>query len=205
MRWVFSSIWLWWFVECMSSVCLYSFCMFCWPFKSLGYSCWEIRTYIGMRRWHGWRCKPLNSTKPLYFDKAVNYIVRSLMEEKFLLIYKCVWTTIAFALQLTMLSEGQMMRVKQFELFREDIRDLMNLTVGKMDNYLIVAWWWKNSEARFGLSWFDTSGTLRLASLNLLLMDQCECGTSKHPCSPKTQPLQNAPPEQWSTSWWFCT
>ena len=49
-----------------------------------------------------------------------------------------------------MLSEGQMMRVKQFELFREDIRDLMNLTVGKMDNYLIVAWWWKNSEARFG-------------------------------------------------------
>ena len=43
-----------------------------------------------------------------------------------------------------MLSEGQMMRVKQFELFREDIRDLMNLTVGKMDNYLIVAWWWKN-------------------------------------------------------------
>ena len=34
--------------------------------------------------------------------------------------------------------QGQMMRVKQFELFREDIRDLMNLTVGKMDNYLIV-------------------------------------------------------------------
>ena len=30
------------------------------------------------------------------------------------------------------------MRVKQFELFREDIRDLMELTVAKMDNYLIV-------------------------------------------------------------------
>lgn len=34
--------------------------------------------------------------------------------------------------------QGQTMRVKQFELFREDIRDLMNLTVAKMDNYLIV-------------------------------------------------------------------
>lgn len=33
---------------------------------------------------------------------------------------------------------GQTMRVKQFELFREDIRDLMNLTVAKMDNYLIA-------------------------------------------------------------------
>ena len=31
------------------------------------------------------------------------------------------------------------MRVKQFELFREDIRDLMELTVAKMDNYLIAA------------------------------------------------------------------
>ncbi|CAJ1415724.1 unnamed protein product [Effrenium voratum] len=34
--------------------------------------------------------------------------------------------------------QGQTMRVKQFELFREDIRDLMDLTVSKMDNYLIV-------------------------------------------------------------------
>ncbi|CAE7441653.1 unnamed protein product [Symbiodinium natans] len=34
--------------------------------------------------------------------------------------------------------QGQLMRVKQFELFREDIRDLMELTVAKMDNYLIV-------------------------------------------------------------------
>ena len=33
---------------------------------------------------------------------------------------------------------GQTMRVKQFELFREDIRDLMDLTVSKMDNYLIA-------------------------------------------------------------------
>ena len=33
---------------------------------------------------------------------------------------------------------GQTMRVKQFELFREDIRDLMELTTAKMDNYLIA-------------------------------------------------------------------
>ena len=32
------------------------------------------------------------------------------------------------------------MQVKQFELFREDIRDLMDLTVSKMDNYLIASW-----------------------------------------------------------------
>jgi hypothetical protein len=30
------------------------------------------------------------------------------------------------------------MRIKQFELYREDIRDLVELTVAKMDNYLIV-------------------------------------------------------------------
>ena len=31
------------------------------------------------------------------------------------------------------------MQVKQFELFREDIRDLMDLTVSKMDNYLVAS------------------------------------------------------------------
>jgi len=34
--------------------------------------------------------------------------------------------------------QGQDMRIKQFELYREDIRDLVELTVAKMDNYLIV-------------------------------------------------------------------
>eukprot|EP00411_Alexandrium_monilatum_P094925 CAMPEP_0175759874 /NCGR_PEP_ID=MMETSP0097-20121207/65801_1 /TAXON_ID=311494 /ORGANISM="Alexandrium monilatum, Strain CCMP3105" /LENGTH=80 /DNA_ID=CAMNT_0017069295 /DNA_START=57 /DNA_END=296 /DNA_ORIENTATION=+ len=34
--------------------------------------------------------------------------------------------------------QGQGMRVKQFGLYREDVRDLMNLTVSKMDNYLLV-------------------------------------------------------------------
>ncbi len=30
------------------------------------------------------------------------------------------------------------MRIKQFELYREDVRDLVGLTIAKMDNYLIV-------------------------------------------------------------------
>jgi len=34
--------------------------------------------------------------------------------------------------------QAQDMRIKQFELYREDIRDLVELTVSKMDNYLIV-------------------------------------------------------------------
>mmetsp|Transcript_55514 Transcript_55514/g.180056 ORF Transcript_55514/g.180056 Transcript_55514/m.180056 type:complete len:1021 (+) Transcript_55514:125-3187(+) len=34
--------------------------------------------------------------------------------------------------------QGQNMRVKQFSLYREDVRDLMGLTVSKMDNYLVV-------------------------------------------------------------------
>eukprot|EP00397_Hematodinium_sp_SG-2012_P005569 GEMP01005589.1.p1 GENE.GEMP01005589.1~~GEMP01005589.1.p1 ORF type:complete len:1000 (+),score=209.10 GEMP01005589.1:68-3001(+) len=34
--------------------------------------------------------------------------------------------------------QGQDMRIKQFELYREDVRDLVGLTIGKMDNYLIV-------------------------------------------------------------------
>eukprot|EP00929_Paragymnodinium_shiwhaense_P064912 TRINITY_DN32596_c0_g1_i1.p1 TRINITY_DN32596_c0_g1~~TRINITY_DN32596_c0_g1_i1.p1 ORF type:complete len:1049 (+),score=243.33 TRINITY_DN32596_c0_g1_i1:114-3260(+) len=34
--------------------------------------------------------------------------------------------------------QSQGMRVKQFELYREDVRDLIGLTVGKMENYLIV-------------------------------------------------------------------
>lgn len=34
--------------------------------------------------------------------------------------------------------QGQIMRIKKFELYREDVRDLMELTVSKMDNYLII-------------------------------------------------------------------
>lgn len=34
--------------------------------------------------------------------------------------------------------QGQIMRIKKFELYREDVRDLMDLTVSKMDNYLII-------------------------------------------------------------------
>ncbi|CAD7961720.1 unnamed protein product, partial [Amoebophrya sp. A25] len=34
--------------------------------------------------------------------------------------------------------QSQDMRVKQFELYREDVRDLVGLTIAKMDNYLIV-------------------------------------------------------------------
>jgi len=34
--------------------------------------------------------------------------------------------------------QAQDMKIKQFELYREDIRDLVELTVSKMDNYLIV-------------------------------------------------------------------
>lgn len=34
--------------------------------------------------------------------------------------------------------QGQDMRVKQFEMYREDVRDLVELTVSKMDIYLIV-------------------------------------------------------------------
>jgi len=34
--------------------------------------------------------------------------------------------------------QGQDMRIKQFELYREDVRDLVGLTIAKMDNYLIV-------------------------------------------------------------------
>ena len=45
------------------------------------------------------------------------------------------------------------MRVKQFELFREDIRDLMNLTVAKMDNYLIAAWRSRGGVGSVGQSW----------------------------------------------------
>jgi hypothetical protein len=48
---------------------------------------------------------------------------------------------------------GQTMRVKQFELFREDIRDLMNLTVAKMDNYLIAAWRSRGGVGSVGQSW----------------------------------------------------
>ena len=35
--------------------------------------------------------------------------------------------------------QEQDMRVKQFILYREDVRDLMELTVGKMDSYLVPA------------------------------------------------------------------
>eukprot|EP00913_Durusdinium_trenchii_P029380 g27541.t2 len=35
--------------------------------------------------------------------------------------------------------QGQKMRVKRAELYREDIRDLVQLTVRKMDNYLVVS------------------------------------------------------------------
>lgn len=34
--------------------------------------------------------------------------------------------------------QGQEMRIRQFELYREDVRDLIQLTVRKMDNYLLV-------------------------------------------------------------------
>mmetsp|Transcript_74210 Transcript_74210/g.176781 ORF Transcript_74210/g.176781 Transcript_74210/m.176781 type:complete len:326 (-) Transcript_74210:4136-5113(-) len=34
--------------------------------------------------------------------------------------------------------QSQEMKIRQFELYREDIRDLVDLTVGKMDNYLVV-------------------------------------------------------------------
>ncbi|CAE8621886.1 unnamed protein product [Polarella glacialis] len=34
--------------------------------------------------------------------------------------------------------QAQDMRIRQFELYREDVHDLVNLTVRKMDNYLIV-------------------------------------------------------------------
>lgn len=34
--------------------------------------------------------------------------------------------------------QGQSMRIKQFELYREDIRELVDLTVSKMDNYLLI-------------------------------------------------------------------
>lgn len=34
--------------------------------------------------------------------------------------------------------QGQGMRIKQFELYRDDVRDLVDLTVSKMDNYLII-------------------------------------------------------------------
>lgn len=34
--------------------------------------------------------------------------------------------------------QAQKMRVAQYELYREDVRDLVNLTIHKMDNYLIV-------------------------------------------------------------------
>tara|TARA_A100001015_G_C15027670_1_gene731407 strand:+ start:1898 stop:2152 length:255 start_codon:yes stop_codon:yes gene_type:complete len=35
--------------------------------------------------------------------------------------------------------QGQDMRIKQFELRREDVRDVVGLTTAKMDNYLIVS------------------------------------------------------------------
>ena len=34
--------------------------------------------------------------------------------------------------------QGQSMAIEQFELYREDVRDLVDLTVKKMDNYLVV-------------------------------------------------------------------
>lgn len=34
--------------------------------------------------------------------------------------------------------QKQEMRIKQFELYREDVRDLVDLTVSKMDNYLLI-------------------------------------------------------------------
>lgn len=41
-------------------------------------------------------------------------------------------------LKLKRVFQGQAMRIAQSELYREDIRDLVNLTVSKMDNYLII-------------------------------------------------------------------
>lgn len=41
-------------------------------------------------------------------------------------------------LRTTRLYQSQEMNVRQFELYREDVRDLVDLTVGKMENYLIV-------------------------------------------------------------------
>mmetsp|Transcript_34076 Transcript_34076/g.105983 ORF Transcript_34076/g.105983 Transcript_34076/m.105983 type:complete len:958 (-) Transcript_34076:37-2910(-) len=41
-------------------------------------------------------------------------------------------------LQLKQEYQGQEMKVRQFELYREDVRDLVGLTVRKMENYLIV-------------------------------------------------------------------
>jgi hypothetical protein len=40
--------------------------------------------------------------------------------------------------ELEKIYQGMEMRIKQFELYREDVRDLVDLTVRKMDNYLIV-------------------------------------------------------------------
>lgn len=34
--------------------------------------------------------------------------------------------------------QAQEMKIRQFELYREDVRDLVNLTIGKMEKYLIV-------------------------------------------------------------------
>lgn len=34
--------------------------------------------------------------------------------------------------------QGWSMSIKRFELFREDVRDLVGLTVSKMDNYMII-------------------------------------------------------------------
>ena len=36
------------------------------------------------------------------------------------------------------LYQRQKMRIKQVDLYREDMRDLFDLTVGKMDKYVIV-------------------------------------------------------------------
>lgn len=132
MRWVFGSVWLWWFVAFMSSV---------WDTERSGKQV-QTRGHDMFNIANHWVLP-----SPFTFTKTWSCLITN---EREVSVDQCVWTTIAFALQLTTLSEGQMMRVKQFELFREDIRDLMNLTVGKMDNYLIVTWWWTISEARFG-------------------------------------------------------
>mmetsp|Transcript_31669 Transcript_31669/g.104963 ORF Transcript_31669/g.104963 Transcript_31669/m.104963 type:complete len:108 (-) Transcript_31669:2621-2944(-) len=34
--------------------------------------------------------------------------------------------------------QGQAMNIKRFELYREDVRDLADLTISKMDNYLLI-------------------------------------------------------------------
>jgi hypothetical protein len=60
------------------------------------------------------------------------------------------------------LYQRQKMRIKQVKLYREDIRDLFDLTVGKMDKYVIVC---------IVLLALDQSGTIRVFEKTLFAMD----------------------------------